>query len=59
VTTQEQSQRAIACGEDIGFGMRCRRERGHYGFHTWDPKRLLGEDPVQLPASADEHGEKP
>jgi hypothetical protein len=43
-----------ACGEDIGFGMRCLRARGHYGFHTWDPKTLLGEEPVPL-RRTDEH----
>lgn len=34
------------CREDVGFGMQCRRERGHVGPHTWDPKRLYGEDPL-------------
>lgn len=36
----------LACGYDVGFNFRCRRARGHDGLHTWDPKRLLGEDPV-------------
>lgn len=42
----ETSPARVACGADIGFGMKCRRERGHEGFHTWDPKTLLGEEPV-------------
>lgn len=37
-----------ACGVDVGFGFPCRRERGHVGFHTWDPKRLLGEEPLPI-----------
>lgn len=36
----------LACGVDVGFNFKCRRPRGHAGPHTWDPKRLYGEDPV-------------
>lgn len=35
-----------ACGYDVGFNFKCRRAHGHDGLHSWDPKRLYGEDPV-------------
>jgi hypothetical protein len=43
---EKRTQTPVACGIDVGFNMRCRRARNHEGFHTWDPKTLLGEEPV-------------
>lgn len=48
--TENASPKRVACHQDVGFGFRCMREKGHAGFCTWDPKRVLGEDPV-----TDEH----
>jgi hypothetical protein len=42
---------SICCAEDIGFGMKCRRERGHAGPHAQNPKVLFGEEPMPLPKS--------
>jgi hypothetical protein len=44
----EETLQRVPCHEDVGFGFRCLRAKGHPGFHTWDPKRLLGEEPVLL-----------
>lgn len=46
VSIKTPRHKRLRCGQDVGFGMQCRRERGHDGFHTWDPKRLLGETPI-------------
>lgn len=41
------------CGEDIGFGMRCKRARGHAGPHAQNPKVLFGEEPVETSGDPD------
>jgi len=42
----ETSPVPSACGEDVGFNMKCRRVRGHVGPHAHSPKMLFGEEPV-------------
>jgi hypothetical protein len=44
--TVETVAAPVACCEDIGFGMRCRRVKDHAGPHAQNPKVLFGEDPV-------------
>lgn len=45
--------RPTACAEDIGFGMQCRRERGHSGPHASNPRVLFGEEPILRPYFCD------
>lgn len=45
-TRPAELTKPVRCAEDIGFGMQCRRERGHAGPHAQNPRVLFGEEPV-------------